>query len=203
MKNIISKLEDMYNTTKFFEIPQIIQCDNGFDTEMFRKWCNDNDIHLKISDPYNHRANAYVERLNQSIGNYINQIQEDIELETGKTNSEWIEYLPDIIKEINDKHIKTLNKTPEKIPDEIVINKNNNYVIENDTKVRMKLENPISLQGKKLHGNFRKTDIRWSPEIYTIVEHYWILGNPILYQIKDSKGKILKNLYVTERLQII
>jgi hypothetical protein len=49
-------------------------------------------------------------------------------------------------------------------------------------KVRILLDNPTSIQGKKLHGKFRSSDIRWTPKEYTIKAVMVQPNQPFMYE---------------------
>ena len=103
------------------------------------------------------------------------------ELKTNEENREWVKYLSDVVKAIN-------NALPPPIiaplADEPLANKNNEEVLAIGTKVRILLEYPINIvTGKKLHGVFRSSDIRWSKEIKTITDIALNPGMPVMYQI--------------------
>ena len=73
--------------------------------------------------------------------------------------------------------IKALNKKRKTKPKELTLEPfvcegNSCTLLEDGTKVRVKLDNPINyVDEKRLHGTFRASDIRWSCLItqYTII----------------------------------
>lgn len=209
MKEIIPKLQEIYDNSMYLSYPRCLQGDSEFNTREMKKWCKDRDINLKITEPGESRQNAHIERLNQTLGELLWVIEVDAEIESGKPNTEWHKYYKDLINELNERRAKQLDKNyqrPEReMKDEPIIDKNNNYIIENGTKVRMKLEYPETIHGEKLNGVFRKTDHRWRyTPTYEVVESYLMPNNPILYKIKNTKtGKILREKYTAQRLQII
>jgi hypothetical protein len=129
-------------------------------------------------------------------------------LETKKPNTEWVDKLNPVVKEINDSHLEKLDKDykpkVKKFDDKIKFNKNNKVILEVGTKVHRKLEHPENLQGVRLHGSFRKVDIHWSNKVYEVMEYYLFPNSPPLYKIKNSEtGKVVKHLLASELLQII
>lgn len=209
MSDIIEKLELMYKTP-LLKYPNCIQADNQFNIKEFKDWCDSHNINYKASEPGNHRQNAFVERLNQTLGKYIGEIQLNAELETNKPSFAWTKYLPEIENELNNNKLHHMSKDfhikEPNLQNDIIINKNNNYVIENGTKVRLKMESEAeSLQGEKLFGKARANDIKWHfKPIYEVVDSFFVPNDPILYKIKNTETqKVKKALYVAERLQII
>ena len=67
-------------------------------------------------------------------------------------------------------------------------------------KVRVQLNHPVSVSGKHatLHGNFRNTDIRWTPDIHTISNVIIDNNEPILYQVDNNATS-----YTFNQLQVV
>ena len=61
------------------------------------------------------------------------------------------------------------------------------------------LDHPISLDGKKLSGKFRSSDIRWSLKTYTIKEVLLRPGMPPQY----LTSKTNEVAYSKEQLQLV
>jgi transposase InsO family protein len=210
MNNILKKLDDIYEKSDYLSYPNCIQADNQFNNKYFKKWCKDREINTRFSAPYNHRQQAHIERLNQTIGKKIFEYQEEKELETDKPCKKWLNVYKKTIDEINEKHLEKLDDNLKKKDEEdeeakIEFNKKTDYLIENGSHVRLRLDHPETLQGKKLNGNFRKTDIRYrNKPLYEVVESYLFPNSPPLYKLKDlSTNKIISGKYTNERLQII
>ena len=121
-KQIIDKLEDIYSKSKYLKFPFKIQADNQFDNIQFKNWCDSHNIMLSIGEPYRSRQQAYVERLNETIGEKIFKYQLRKEIDNNKISREWVKYLPTIIKELNEKRL--------------------NYVDENLDNINKQKENP-------------------------------------------------------------
>ena len=72
------------------------------------------------------------------------------------------------------------------------------------SKVRIILDKPKSvIPGERLSGRFRKTDIRWSPEIYTIGNIILQDGQPPLYLVKNEDDKWVPVAYTKAQLQSV
>jgi len=87
------------------------------------------------------------------------------ELTSNKINRHWVKILPQVIEEINKALPKPLT---EAISLEPILTDANRDLLVVGTRVRIKLDNPIDTQGKKLIGRFRSSDIRWTRKIYTV-----------------------------------
>lgn len=205
-KQIIDKLEDIYNKSKYLKYPFKIQADNQFDNNLFKEWCEKHNILLSISEPYRSRQQSYVERLNQTIGERIFKKQLEKEIETNKTSKEWVKYLPVIIKELNerrlnyvDEDLNNINKQKEKEPKI----KENDYYIPINSIVRIKLDKPFDfVEEKPLPGNFRAVDIKWSKDLYKVIDSFIVPNNPMLYKvIKITNPEIIYKDELTKPLK--
>jgi hypothetical protein len=166
---IVKAFEKIYNRN-ILQIPKdTIELDSGveFKNSDVRNYFDKHKVRIRFALVGRHRAEALVERKNQILGTLIHQIQAHKELETGKTNKEWIKYLPILVKEIN-------NHLPKPIDDAIspdpIINDYNKKLLQKGDNVRILLDYPVDIHGKRVYGNFRSGDIRWSPQIYKITE---------------------------------
>ena len=87
------------------------------------------------------------------------------------------------------------------IPSFIRTNPKTSYLIENNTRVRVRLDRPINIDGTKLKSQYDTghSDVitKWSKNVYKIVESVLIPGNPPLYYVKregrDKKEENSKN----------
>ncbi len=186
-KQIIDKLEDIYSKSKYLKYPFKIQADNQFQNHLFKEWCDSHNILLSIGEPYRSRSQAHVERLNETLGEKIFKNQLRKEIEQNKTSREWVKYLPTIIKELNERRLKyvdddlnNINKLKEKEPNI----KDNDYYIPIGSICRVALDHPIDYVNEKvLPGDFRKVDIKYSKDLYKVIDCYIVPNNPILYRI--------------------
>lgn len=196
-------LDDIYQKSDVFNTPNCIQADQAFNNPEFIRWCNHNSINYKFSEAYAHRQNSFIERFNQSLGTILWKIQVDKEISDGKPNTEWVKYYKDAVKEINEG--KVVKKIPKKKnADAPVFNDKSKYVIQEGTNVRLVLNHPETIQGKKLQGTIRSADHKWRYNPTYVVEQFYLMpNNPPLYRIKQSNGKIYDHLVTNEQLQII
>lgn len=201
-KEITDQLIDIYNQSDMLEPPLTLQADNQFNNKVFKEWCEENNITLKLTEPYVHTQQAHVENKNKEIGKKLWEKQVLIELETGKQSTKWVELLPELINEINQRGPPQQRKEFIK---HTLFNKNANYLIDVGTQVRLKLNQPELINGKKLQGSFRATDHRWRYQpTYTIIARHLQANQPPVYEIEETQSKKkYKTLVTNERLQII
>jgi hypothetical protein len=165
--------------------PQTLTMDSGkeFKGEVL-DYLKKNGIAYKYAKPGRHRQVAMVERTNQYLGKGLFMRMQAQELLTGQTSKEWVSDLPKFIKYINKQRKRKLPKPV----DEVKCSGNDCKLLEIGTKVRVKLDNPIDyVTDKKLHGNFRVTDIRWDPHPRIINNIMLMPGQPPMYQLNDEK----------------
>jgi len=186
-KQIIDKLEDIYSKSKYLKYPFKLQCDGQFDNQMFKNWCESHNIMLSIGEPYRSRQQAHIERLNETLGEKIFKKQLEKEIETNKTSKEWVKYLPVIIKELNERRLNYVDEdlnNKEKLKEKEPKIRDGDYYIPIGSIVRVALEHPIDYINEKiLPGDFRKVDIKYSKDLYKVIDSYIVPNNPILYRI--------------------
>ncbi|CAB4411662.1 unnamed protein product [Rhizophagus irregularis] len=83
------------------------------------------------------------------------------ELKTGVTSVEWSEDFHNVVSKV-DEHWQ---RNPPDIPTGSPKVSKKTDLLSEGTRVRVKLDEPISVLGNKLHGKFRTGDIRWNPNI--------------------------------------
>lgn len=205
---LITQLESLYQKSDYLKYPEVLQADNQFSKAPFRKWCQKNNIYLKITEPYEHRQQAHVERLNQTLGKVLWKLQVDQELETNKPYTLWVQWLDPLIEEINQKRMRLLTPWHQR---QLPVHQRSSTPIVNPkvpildvgTKVRLALRQPEDLQGNKLTGTFRATDPRWGLHpVYEIEEFILQPNQPVMYRIKNAEnGHPFNHLVVREDLQ--
>jgi len=179
------------------KIPEEIELDDGkeFKGEV-RDFFDEHNTRVRYALPNRHQQQGLVERKNQILGTLIHQIQTYKELKSvhNKLNREWVKILPDLVREINNNVPKPLHEATSEDPK---INDYNKKLLEIGQAVRIKLDHPVDTQGKRLHGNFRSTDMRWTEKAYTITNVLIRPGQPISY-LTDKSNEVS---YTKEELQ--
>lgn len=163
---VLSGLKKIYKRG-ILELPKLFQCDPGSEFKgVVKKYLLDNDVSIRYGKTGRSRQQALVERRNYSIGKEILFRQLQKEIATKKVNKQWLKDLPEIIEELNEHY--EVEKPIEPKSDMPLITKRNSELLWQGDKVRTILDKPENYFGKKLNGNFRASDIRWSREIYPI-----------------------------------
>lgn len=148
----------------------ILTLDSGseFKQQPVQEYFDENGVNIKYALPGRSRQLAYVERQNQRIGTILMKRMASQELITGQVSKEWVEDIKPLIKVLNERKKTPLTK--ESSPDPVV-DKYSGELMKIGTKVRLLLDKPIdTVRGKRLIGDFRSGDIRWSVKVYKITE---------------------------------
>ena len=203
---ILKAIKKIWNR-KIITPPKNLEVDPGGEFKGdVKNYCNDNDIHIRISKVGRHRQQALVERKNQVIGTALTKAMVAEELSNGnKINKKWVKNLPILISVINER-VKEQNIKDSKKLEDIDVHTKQSLLNEGD-KVRCILEEPrnVSTDNSKLHGKFRSGDIRWDPTI-RIIDHVLLKpGYPPLYLLQDIKqvDKFENVAYTKNQLQLI
>ena len=193
----------------WLEVPEILQGDYHFKGKNFIKFCNDNGIGVKISQPYRSNQNAYIEGINSWFRRQVNQYLLSESLKRDEKFTGWVEFAMMLIKTRN-KYITDGLKGDvrnTKIPGYIVQNPKTSYIIENGTKIRVHLDRYVDFDRKKLKANNRGHSTifkKWSTNNYVVDECVLIPGNPPLYYVRNTKtGEKLNASYPAEQLLIL
>ena len=169
----------------------ILQCDNGQEFKgVFKKYVNDT-LHVRIRYGLagRSRQQAYAESRNKSIGRALFHKMTQEELITGQTNTEWVDYLPTVIKAIN----KYLAHRKKPKPSHTPYITKKTILLDIGQEVRLALNKPKSALGRNLSGNFRATDIRWDMEPKKITNIIINDDQPPLYQVDNMATAYTRN----------
>jgi transposase InsO family protein len=200
--NIIKAFKKIYKETDL-EPPQLLRTDSGSEFKGIVKIFFDK-LGTKIiySLPGRHRQTGLVEALNKKIGTALFKRMTAQELLTGEKSIEWVDDLPKIIEAINKNSIDVTKIKRSNTP---VCKGESCKLLEIGTKVRRILDTPIDVYNRKrIHGNFRATDIRWDPKIRTITNIIINANQPPMYQLDDGKGGTNRRVaYTREQLQVV
>ena len=177
--------------------PKYLEVDSGNEFKgQFAEYFKKQKIKLIVAQPGRHRSLAIVERKNQAIGAMLFKLMTARELLTAETNTEWVDDLPDVLEIINKRARKRKidNTTHSPVCEGDTCN-----LIPRGTRVRVAYDNPHDIHGKRLHGRFRTSDIRWNPQ-QRIIEEVLIKPNfPPLYLLDNDPD----TAYTKNQLQII
>jgi hypothetical protein len=184
--SLIKAFQKLYSQ-KILSKPKQIEFDSG--TEFMgtvKKWLEDQGIYVKAKKPHRHRQQGMVERRNQSIGKALFKRMTAEELLTGHPSTQWTNDLKDVLQKLNNK--QSLKKT--KVNDDYQCKGDACLILSEGTKVRVALDAPIDVAtGKRLHGKFRETDIRYEIKPKEIKQVILQPNEPPLYLVSDAKGQ--------------
>ena len=193
------------------KMPKAAMFDAGSEFADVIKWFKTKGVGIRVAETARHRQQAVVESMNKSIGKGIIQLLTNNEMISGKLETNWIQFLPDILTAIN-KNLRPPKKMPpignEKLEEDDydvkcgVKTKNKRYdstecdIYNVGDKVRVALNAPKDIEGNKLIGAFRSGDVRWSLNPHTIENVLILPRQPIRYKVTGrdrntySKGQL-------------
>jgi hypothetical protein len=180
------------------EEPHRLEMDAGTEFKgAVKQYFEDQDVYIRVGQPNRHRQQALAERRNQTIGKTLMMRMTAQELLTGEPSVEWVEDLPKVIEAINKKMGK---KKKKKYPDEPVCEGDSCNLLDEGTKVRVALDEPISaVTARRLPGKFRSGDIRWNPKVRTIEFISLRPGQPPMYMLNGGEPIA----YTRNQLQVV
>lgn len=195
----IIKAFDVIYKRKVLQIPKIMTTDAGSEFKgNVKKYLESLGIRVRTALPGRHRQVGMVEKRNGQIAKELFVKMHDQEFITGVQSNKWTQELPKVLKLLNSNAKKTVDKSkgfPVIIKD--------TELLEIGTKVRRALDEPrdVHVTGKKLHGKFRITDIRFDPKERTIDNILINAGYPPVYILDgDMPGSVA---YTKNQLQVI
>ena len=156
---------------------------------------------MRFGQPGRHRQQCYAERAIQKINEPLIQRMNAQELLTGEPSVEWIEDFRAIVDEVD----RQWRRDPPKVPLGLPRISKNDELLTEGTRVRVKLDEPISVLGKKLHGKFRTGDIRWDPEVRVIKKLILSPDQPPTYLLNGPHGRlgVSRCAYTKKQLQLV
>ena len=87
---------------KYLEFPKRIELDPGTEFKsVVKNYFENNNVKVKYGKTGRHRNQAIVERMNQTIGDAIAQVQIEKEIQTGKVSRLWIHLVKPILNYLN------------------------------------------------------------------------------------------------------
>ena len=164
-------------------------------------------VKIQRSEAGNHRAQAFVERANRTLGErlFSHQYAQELEQSSDERSRVWVKRLPAVMKALNSEVIRITGKEPDKaIGLKEVDIKQVNY------------KRPVGLKEKRLPSGVqvryllspgedeggdrrRATDPIWSIEGYNITRVVISSEQPVLYYLLDGP----KRSFVMEELQVV
>jgi hypothetical protein len=193
-ETVLSAFKKIYNR-KILNLPTTqIEVDAGSEFKsVVHDWFISKGIRVRVAMAGRHRQQGLVETRNKIIGSALHKRMAGQELLTGQTSKEWVDDLPHLIRAMNKRTNETQPKVQakiDKIPLTPQVQGDAKNIIPEGTKVRVALDNPIDVAtGKRLHGSFRSSDIRWSDKVRTVKEVLLKPQAPVTYLLDGHIGK--------------
>ncbi len=194
---VVKALEKIYKRD-ILNKPKKLYFDSGSEFKSdFIKYLESNNIRYRVSKPFRHKQTALAEYKNKIIAKALFKRMIEEEVETGDASTDWIHYLPKVIKKINE-DIKA--KKPKKLRQEFPCAGDSCDLIPQGTVVRVALDAPKEYgTNKRLHGTFRATDIRWDPKPHVITHTLIKERQPPMYILDNDES----TGYTKNQLQIV
>ena len=173
----------------------------GYVTKLMER----HNVKIQRSEAGNHRAQAFVERANRTLGERLFSHQYAQEMVSEGRSRVWVKRLPAVMKALNSQVIRITGKEPDKALG----------LKEVDIK-QVNYKRPVGLKEKRLPSGVqvryllspgedeggerrRATDPIWSIEIYNINRVVISPEQPVLYYLLDGP----KRSFVREELQVM
>lgn len=180
--SVINALQKIINRKILYPngmYPKSIQADLGseFNSELFKKYCYDNNIILEFSRAARKKQQAYIEGLNNLTSQLLAirsvQEQKKIEDDTKRYNTKPWHLFLDKLRLVINKDIKL--KSMETIAESLRLAKVKKWHKIGDM-VHVIVEKPINYQGVQQTNKFRNGDYRFSNKAYKIVNIMYYRG---------------------------
>ena len=181
-----------------------LEVDSGkeFNNELVRNlFVQTIGVLIRFGEAGRHQQQSFAERAIQEIECPLLSRMTAQEKLTGVTSVEWSDDFHDIVDKVDERWQKEPPRMPEGPPK---VDKNTELLSEG-TRVRVRLYDPISILGKKLHGKFRTGDIRWHPEIRVIRKLMLSPEQPLTYLLNGPHGRlgVSRCAYTRKELQVV
>ena len=216
-KTVLQAFKKIYRRNKYLNLPtKAIEVDSGSEfKDKVAKYFKSKNIFIKIARTGRHQQVALAEYLNYILGKFLGIKMAKQEIKTKQANRVWVRHLRTVINIYNNfitkkisgkkgsKKVKDNNKSSKKkkkSDDGPICKGNSCKLIQTGTKVRVPLEEPRDLiTGKKLHGKFRASDIRYERKIREVQTPLIIPHQPPLYKVSGINDAH----YHKEELQVV
>jgi hypothetical protein len=203
-ETVLNAFKAIYRRGRIIPPTHRIEVDSGLE---FNNWLirtfftHTIGVLIRYGQTGRHRQQCYAEKAIQEIQKPLFQRMSAQEMLTGQESTEWVDDFCSIVDAVDRKWRRdppTLCLDPPKISED-------DELLPEGTRVRVKLEDPISVLGKKLHGKFRTGDIRWHPEVQTIKQLTLSPGQPPMYLLNGPHGRlgVSRCAYTRKQLQIV
>ncbi|CAB4442480.1 unnamed protein product [Rhizophagus irregularis] len=158
-------------------------------------------VMMRFGEPGRHKQQSYAERAIQAIQEPLLKRMVAQELKIGVTSVEWSEDFHNVVSKV-DEHWQ---RNPPDIPTGSPKVSKKTDLLSEGMRVRVKLDEPISVLGNKLHGKFCTGDIRWNPNIRVIKKMILSPEQPPTYLLDGPHGRlgVSRCAYTQKELQVV
>ena len=178
--------------------PKVLEVDNGSEFKSEFALYFNKHLTIRYKVPHRHRQQSTVETYNGILGKLIFRRQLAQEINNKETSREWVDDLPLFVKAINHQFIHSPHVIDGDIPPRCDGSSCDLLLI--GTPVRIQLDMPKDvIDGKLLHGTFRKTDIRWEKTVKHITNFYLDPGQVPMYCVDNN----INVAYTKNQLQVV
>ena len=207
----LKALLTIYKRSKYLKLPQRIEMDQGTEFKgSFYTYFHNLGITMRYKRTGRHRSQAVVETWNGILGKYLNKrmLSNEVHIKGEELIGDWVADLQDLVDLLNHitetKKIKLnkgqLERKKMSLDGRLPVGEGSSLeLLTIGTPVRVILDEPRDIQGSKLHGTFRKGDLRWSKEEHTIEQLSIRPNEPIMYLVSGIKNAA----YTKNQLQVI
>lgn len=198
-KTTLKAFKSIYNGDEnSLSLPSILHIDGGSEfSSTLKKWIKSQGVAIRVSSPDRHSQQSIVEAQNRIIGGIILILQLNDELVYNTDILKWVENLPKIITILNENKQES-QYIPIQGDEGVLCNGNDCNILSIGEKVRVALDRPVDINGKKIGNSFRSADIRWSRKPHTIENVLMFPNQPIRYVVSGIK----RNSFSKNQLRI-
>src|ERR1044072_349299 len=201
---VLRAFKRIYKRGRIIPPTHRLEVDNGteFNNELVRNFfINEIGVLLRFGQPGRHKQQCYAERAIQAIQEPLIHRMTAQKLKTSEPSLEWVDDFHIIVDAVDRKW----KRNPPKISVRSPRISMNDTLLSEGTRVRVKLDEPISVLGKKLYGKFCTGDIRWDPEIRTIKKLILSPDQLPTYLLNGPHGRlgVSRCAYTRKQLQIV
>jgi hypothetical protein len=183
---VLKAMKNIYNR-KILKVPKILEVDSGSEFKGVFEQYYENILKLRVKEPGRHRQQSVVETRNGLISKTLQKRMLAQEVNTNQESNEWVDFLPQVIRAINDHYTQQPHEIPADTP--IRCSGEACHILPLGTMVRVQLDNPVTyVDEARLHGKFGIGDIRWTKEVYPITQLFLRPGQPPMYQVNDNES---------------
>ena len=185
-KEVLSAMKTIYKR-KYLKEPDYLEVDAGSEFKDFFEKYYKNRLEIRVKEAGRHRQQSVVETRNALLGRTLNKRMVGEEINTGVESTDWVKFLPKVIKAINDNYTQTAKSVDANLP--IAGSKDALNILPEGTMVRVQLDNPVHhLTGHRLFGGFRQGDLRWTKTPKPISQIYLRPDQPPMYKVGENKN---------------